>query len=148
MKKILAILALLPLSATAEYIDHGTYFHDTTTGLYWLKLTESRNVSYDDMKDQFGFGQPFWGWRHAQPPALTASGVITAGAFSGRKNSKTSFGCSATPTTPTWMKAIPTLMFHQPAREARTVTSANAATQPAPTTGIMCITFKSGTGSL
>lgn len=66
MKKILAILALLPLSATAEYIDHGTYFHDTTTGLYWLKLTESRNVSYDDMKDQFGFGQPFWGWRHAQ----------------------------------------------------------------------------------
>lgn len=58
-----ALLLMLPASATI--VDHGTYFQDTGTGLYWLKLTETRDMAYDDVSAQLVPGQPLEGWRYA-----------------------------------------------------------------------------------
>jgi hypothetical protein len=66
MKKLLFILLILPAYASAAIIDHGTYFQDTDTGLYWLKLTETRGIGYDELNTQFTVGQPFEGWRFAK----------------------------------------------------------------------------------
>jgi hypothetical protein len=66
MKKLLFILLTLPAYASAAIVDYGNYFQDTDTGLYWLKLTETRNTDYDDALDQLGFGQPLEGWRVAK----------------------------------------------------------------------------------
>ena len=66
MKKLLFILLALPAYASAAIIDHGSYFQDTDTGLYWLKLTETRGIGYDELNTQFTIGQPFEGWRFAK----------------------------------------------------------------------------------
>jgi len=66
VKKIFAIAGLLSCyAANAAIIDHGTYFQDTATGLYWLKLTETRGTAYDDVASQLLAGQPLQGWRFA-----------------------------------------------------------------------------------
>jgi hypothetical protein len=66
MKKIICTLLIaMPFSLSAAIVDYGTYFQDTATGLYWLKLTETRNQSYDDVDAQTSAGQPLEGWRFA-----------------------------------------------------------------------------------
>jgi hypothetical protein len=59
----LAFFVMLP--SAAAIVDYGTYFQDTDTGLYWLKLTETRNMAYDDVDAQLVVGQPLQGWRFA-----------------------------------------------------------------------------------
>jgi hypothetical protein len=66
LKNIIFALALtLPLSLSAAIVDHGSYFQDTDTGLYWLKLTETRGQSYDETDAQTAVGQALEGWRFA-----------------------------------------------------------------------------------
>jgi hypothetical protein len=66
MNKILAVAGLLSCyAANAAIVDHGTYFQDTDTGVYWLKLTETRDMAYDDVTAQLIAGAPLEGWRYA-----------------------------------------------------------------------------------
>jgi hypothetical protein len=66
MKKIICSLILaMPFSLSAAIVDYGSYFQDTATGLYWLKLTETSHLPYDDVDAQTAAGQPFEGWRFA-----------------------------------------------------------------------------------
>ena len=60
MKKIVLLVAfLVSLPVQAAIVDYGSYFQDTDTGLYWLKVTETRDKNYDDAANEFGVGQPF-----------------------------------------------------------------------------------------
>ncbi|MFK5894855.1 MAG: hypothetical protein QM504_16675 [Pseudomonadota bacterium] len=43
----------------------GLITSDTEIGLEWLDLTETVNMSYDDISSQFGTGGKFEGWRYA-----------------------------------------------------------------------------------
>ena len=64
-----AILALtlgstLGLSpAKATLINDGTYVDDTTTGLDWLDLTQTTNLSYNTVSSELG--TTFAGWSFA-----------------------------------------------------------------------------------
>lgn len=40
---------------------------DTNTGLEWLDISTTQNLSYNQMLPQFGPGQAFEGWRYATP---------------------------------------------------------------------------------
>ena len=62
---MLGIYLAVVLPSYAAIVDHGTYFQDTDTGLYWIKLTETRGNSYDDMTAELGLGGNFEGWRFA-----------------------------------------------------------------------------------
>ena len=56
MKKLLFTAALMvSASASAAIVDHGSYFQDTVSGQYWLKLTETTNRTYDDVSSQLGY---------------------------------------------------------------------------------------------
>lgn len=61
----LSVIALLPMTATADFIDAGTTTVDTATGLEWLDLTETSGLSYNDVSSQFGAGGALHGWRYA-----------------------------------------------------------------------------------
>ena len=63
MKKLLIVLSLIPFCASATITDHGTFIHDDTTGLYWLKLTETRGMGYEEIEEQMALGQPLRVWR-------------------------------------------------------------------------------------
>lgn len=80
MKKISILIASVLLlclgniqteAALIEITDNGSpgginnITHDTVTGLEWLDLTASRNISYDAITVQFASGGIFEGWRHA-----------------------------------------------------------------------------------
>jgi hypothetical protein len=68
MKKNLAALALCAAVASqahATIVDHGDYLSDTVTGLDWLDVTKSANMSFDYVSTQFGAGGLFAGWRYA-----------------------------------------------------------------------------------
>ena len=69
MKKSLVSLGLagfiFAASAQAAIVDHGTYLQDTDTGKYWLKLTETRGISYNNVTAQLPRGEAFEGWRYA-----------------------------------------------------------------------------------
>jgi len=56
---------VLSTSANAALIDNGSYTSDTVSQLDWLDITETRNMSYNDVSSQFGAGQQFDGWRYA-----------------------------------------------------------------------------------
>ena len=45
--------------------DHGTYLTDTNSGLDWLDVTASLNMSYNDVSNQLSTGGIFEGWRYA-----------------------------------------------------------------------------------
>jgi hypothetical protein len=51
--------------SNAALIDAGPYTTDTATGLDWLDLTASGNLSYNYVSGQFGSGAVFEGWRYA-----------------------------------------------------------------------------------
>lgn len=79
MKYVLTIaLLVLSWSARAELQDHGSYTIDTDTGLQWLDVTESLDISYNEMivllDDQTS---EFYGYRHASgdEAAIFASAV-------------------------------------------------------------------------
>lgn len=59
------ILSGAAISANATIIDHNTYLSDTTSGLDWLDVTASINMSYNDVSNQLGNGGLFDGWRYA-----------------------------------------------------------------------------------
>lgn len=66
LKKYGAALVLTAAtSANAAIIDHNTYLTDTDTGLDWLDVTASVNLSFNYVESQFGEGGEFEGWRHA-----------------------------------------------------------------------------------
>jgi MYXO-CTERM domain-containing protein len=60
-----AVLVTAPTVSNAALIDAGTYTTDTATGLDWLDLTASSNLSYNYVSSQFGSGGLFEGWRYA-----------------------------------------------------------------------------------
>ena len=57
--------ASFPFVATASLINAGTYMSDTSTGLDWLDLTASLDMSYDYVSSQLGPGGAFAGWQYA-----------------------------------------------------------------------------------
>lgn len=67
MKHLLTATMLLGFvcSANAAFIDNRTYTTDTSSGLDWLDLTETINVSYDTVSSQLGIGGLYNGWRYA-----------------------------------------------------------------------------------
>jgi len=66
-KKMMAGLFSILLShgAQATIIDHGTYLTDTVSGIDWLDVTASVNMSVNQVSSQFGAGGLFEGWRYA-----------------------------------------------------------------------------------
>lgn len=66
LKKSLGLIALVSsLSVSADLVDNGNYTTDTATGLGWLDLTETTDLSYDYISSQFGSGGEFEGYRYA-----------------------------------------------------------------------------------
>lgn len=49
----------------AAIVDHGTYLTDTTSGLEWLDVTESINMSRNQVAAELTAGGKFSGWRYA-----------------------------------------------------------------------------------
>ena len=45
--------------------DHGAYLTDTASGLDWLDVTATVNMSYDEVSAQLGTGGAFEGWSYA-----------------------------------------------------------------------------------
>ena len=63
---MLAVTALvLSTSVNAALIDNGDYTTDSSTGLDWLDLTDTTNLSYDYVSSQLGIGGQFEGWSYA-----------------------------------------------------------------------------------
>ena len=74
-KTFYAALCVLTISGTipahATIIDNGTYTTDTATGLDWLDVTASTNLSFSYVSSQFGTGGQFEGWRYASGADFT-----------------------------------------------------------------------------
>lgn len=65
-KLFAALLATAAIGTShAAIVDHGDYLTDTATGLDWLDVTKSVNMSYNYVSSQFGTGGAFEGWRYA-----------------------------------------------------------------------------------
>jgi hypothetical protein len=67
---VVCLFAFALVMASSAYaipilIDRVTYITDTSTGLDWLDVTASRNMSYLDVSAQFGTGGKFAGWEYA-----------------------------------------------------------------------------------
>ncbi len=60
-----AIALVLSTSAHAAIIDHGNYTTDTSSGLDWLDLTETIDMTYAEVTAQLGPGGSLQGWRYA-----------------------------------------------------------------------------------
>lgn len=66
LKQTLALVGLtLSLSSNAAIIDLGSITRDTSTGLDWLDLSETLNLSYDDVVAEMANGGNYEGWRYA-----------------------------------------------------------------------------------
>jgi hypothetical protein len=81
-----SLAAALAAPAQAAIIDHGAYLTDTATGLDWLDVTQSVNLSYSAVNSQFGAGGQFEGWRYATGDEFNAlitnaTGTPTAGNY-------------------------------------------------------------------
>ena len=51
--------------SSAAIIDNGFYTTDTSTGLHWLDVTETRNRSYNDISGELVSGGEYENWRFA-----------------------------------------------------------------------------------
>lgn len=73
------------LNAGAVLIDNGAFVTDTTSGLDWLKLTETRNHSFNTVTGQLGAGGVFEGWTGVCQPLglLLETGVSHVGRIIG-----------------------------------------------------------------
>ncbi len=78
------ILLLLSIStfSYAIVIDNGKYTTDTESGLDWLDVTESVDMSFDYVSSQFGTGGEFSGWRYATASELDSL-IINYGGIAG-----------------------------------------------------------------
>ncbi len=56
-----ALILAISSSANAAIIDLGNITRDTGTGLDWLNVTESRNLSYNQVTAQMGIGGAYEG---------------------------------------------------------------------------------------
>jgi hypothetical protein len=66
-----ACYALPAHAAINDSADHS-YLSDTATGLDWLDVTASVNMSFDQVSAQFGVGGTFEGWRYASGDEFNA----------------------------------------------------------------------------
>ena len=66
----LASLGFFSLIANATIIDLGNITRDTNTRLDWLDVTETLNMSYDDVIVQMGIGNKYERWRYATAAEL------------------------------------------------------------------------------
>ncbi len=62
---VMFFVCIAAAPAHAVLIDHGVYSTDDATGLDWLELTETRNLSWGYVDTQLGAGLKFDGWRYA-----------------------------------------------------------------------------------
>jgi hypothetical protein len=62
---VLLLLSAYGGTANAVLINMGNYSHDSMTGLDWLHLTGTSNLSWSYIDTQFGSGGQFEGWRYA-----------------------------------------------------------------------------------
>ena len=92
-RKIAVATTLCFFSATsyAAIIDNGTYTTDTVAGLDWLDLTETTNMSYNQVSAQLGTGGSLAGWRYATESEII--GLLDA--FGGDSSYYNSAGWSA-----------------------------------------------------
>jgi len=60
-----ASLALVTFNASAVLVDNGTFTTDTRTGLDWLDIIQTENMSYNQVTAQLGTGGLFEGWVYA-----------------------------------------------------------------------------------
>src|SRR3954468_17360248 len=67
----LAVGFATPAAATTILEDHGSYTVDTSTGLAWLDLTETTNLSYNDVHDDVFTSFMSQGWRFATAAELS-----------------------------------------------------------------------------
>lgn len=71
MKAIINILCVLTIglilaaNTHAAIVDQGNYLTDTTSGLDWLDVTESINMSHNQVTTELSDGGKFFGWRYA-----------------------------------------------------------------------------------
>lgn len=67
MNRIICLLTMLIISkgSMAALVDYGYFTRDTSTGLDWLDVTETRALSYDYVSSELGAGGQFEGWRYA-----------------------------------------------------------------------------------
>lgn len=65
LSTVFACLAFASFGASAAIVDHGAYLTDTTTGLDWLDLTETANMSYNMVSAELAAGGTLEGWRYA-----------------------------------------------------------------------------------
>jgi len=66
-------------------IDFGAFSRDPATGLDWLDLTATRNLSFAEVSAQFGLGGAFAGYRYAtvaEVRTLWQNAGITNGTYS------------------------------------------------------------------
>jgi len=61
----LTIGLIFAANTHAAIVDHGTYLTDTTSGLEWLDVTESINMSRNQVAAELSAGGKFSGWRYA-----------------------------------------------------------------------------------
>jgi len=63
---VLVMAVTAPLQATpVNFVDHATYLSDTISGLDWLDVTASTNMTVDQVSAQFDTGGIFAGYRYA-----------------------------------------------------------------------------------
>ncbi|MFK5984805.1 MAG: PEP-CTERM sorting domain-containing protein [Pseudomonadota bacterium] len=65
LNTVCACLTVVPISANASIIDNFTYTTDTDSGLDWLDVTASLNMSHNAVEEEFVSGGIFEGWRYA-----------------------------------------------------------------------------------
>lgn len=56
---------VVSFSLEAEVVDLGDRLRDTVTGLEWLKVTETRGLSYNAVKAEIAVGGVYEEWRYA-----------------------------------------------------------------------------------
>ena len=54
-----------------NFIDNGTYTTDKVSGLDWLDLTATQGRSYNDVTNNMGAGEEYYGWEVANTADLT-----------------------------------------------------------------------------
>lgn len=65
IKRTLAGLSIVfSVTVHATIVDHSNYITDTATGLDWLDVTQTVNMSFNDVTAQLG-GGTLAGWRYA-----------------------------------------------------------------------------------
>ena len=69
-KTFVTIIFALSSSVNAAIIDLGNITRDTSTSLEWLDVTESLDLSYNQVISEMYIGGLYEGWRYATPKEL------------------------------------------------------------------------------